>query len=88
VQDRQRQFSKLSQLKTSKTPLLNDSFLDGNVPHRRGWNVLVGDFSLRQVMNSEVLELVQTHRSGIMQTDYHHFDQIVQLLLGEYVNDQ
>ena len=54
LNDRTRKYKKLSELKGSKTLLISDSFLDGNMPHRGGWNVLVGDFSLRQVMNTEI----------------------------------
>ncbi|MCF7974576.1 MAG: type II secretion system GspH family protein [Phycisphaerae bacterium] len=88
VTNRSRQFSRLSQLKGSRTLLIADSFLDGNVPHRKGWNVLAGDFSISQVMNSEVANLVETYRSGLMEADYVHFDRIVQLLLGQTVHTQ
>jgi prepilin-type N-terminal cleavage/methylation domain-containing protein len=82
IEDRTRRFEKLSDLKAAETLLICDSFLDGSVPHKGGWNVLVGDFSLQQVTNPDLLELVETHRNGINNDDYEHFDLALKLLLG------
>ena len=83
LDNRTRKFKKLSQLKGTQTLLITDSFLDGNVPHRGGWNVLVGDFSLRQVSNTEIQDLVEDHGSEMMSDGYYQFDLALQLLLGE-----
>ncbi len=81
IEDRHRRFTKLDQLQPSGTLLLCDSILDGSVPHLGGWNVMVGDFSIRQVLDPHILELIQAHRGGIMETDYAHFDEILALML-------
>lgn len=83
--DRTRKYKKLSQLKGNKTLLICDSFLDGNVPHKGGWNVLVGDFSLRQTTNRKILKLAQDHAGQMMADDYYDFDQVIQLLLGQAI---
>jgi hypothetical protein len=81
LEDRHRRFVKLDQLKAGKTLLLCDSILDGSVPHKGGWNVMVGDFSIRQVFDPQILGLVTTYRNGIMEDDYAHFDEILELML-------
>lgn len=83
LNDRHRLFNKLSQLKAGKTLLVCDSILDGSVPHMGGWNVMVGDFSIHQVFNPQILDIVKEHSSGMGKRDYIHFDQVLDLMLGE-----
>jgi len=81
LEDRHRRFTKLDELKATKTLLLCDSILDGSVPHMGGWNVMVGDFSIRQVFDQQILELVRAYRAAITENDYAHFDEILDLML-------
>ena len=83
LENRDRKFKKLSQLKTGGTLLLVDSVLDGSVAHKGGWNVLLGDFSVHIVLDPQILELVEQYRGGINETDYEHFDQILNLMLSK-----
>ncbi|MBN2182478.1 MAG: type II secretion system protein [Sedimentisphaerales bacterium] len=81
LENRDRKFKRLSQLKATETLLLVDSVLDGSMPHRGGWNIMIGDFSAHQVNDPQILELVEEYSGSIGETDFEHFDQILDLML-------
>ncbi|MHC4166711.1 MAG: type II secretion system protein [Planctomycetota bacterium] len=83
LENRDRKFKKLSQLKAGETLLLVDSVLDGSVAHMGGWNILVGDFSARLVYDPQMLEIIAEHRGGMGKADYEHFDQVMNLMLTQ-----
>jgi hypothetical protein len=47
-----------------------------------GWNVMVGDFSVHQVFDRRILDIVQEHSGGIGKRDYVHFDRVLDLMLA------
>jgi len=83
VENRERKFKKLSQLKADKTLLLVDSVLDGSVAHMGGWNVLVGDFSSRLVYEPGMVDFIKEHRDGINKADFENFDKVMNMMLTE-----
>lgn len=79
INDRERVFKNMAELRSGKSLILVDVLRTEGVAHINGWNVAMGDLSVRFVVDPTILKDME-NSNGFIDADYESWDRVMDKL--------